>query len=76
MDETKIEVVKKVKKTEEKKVLVLRNTQGVEVDIKDYFYNGIVPPGFEGYCGRAVDREDLLAVFNKIFNPRIDVLAG
>lgn len=49
--------------------LVLINTSGEEVPQEDYFYNGVVPPGFVGTCGKAVDREDMLGVFNRVFKP-------
>ena len=56
------------------KNVVLRNTSGKEVPITDYFYQGIVPSGFEGTCGKPVDREDLLDVFNKVFKPSDNIL--
>lgn len=84
MEETK--KVKKVKgvesqtapeveapKTEVKKS-ILRNTAGKEVPEADYFFKGKVPAGFEGVCGKPVDREDLVGVFNKIFKPEDNFL--
>jgi hypothetical protein len=52
-----------------KNTIVLFNTYGKEVPQEDYFFNGVVAPGFEKICGKPVDREDLLAVFNKVFKP-------
>jgi hypothetical protein len=57
-----------------KKEIVIKNTSGKEVAVKDYFYKGVVPSGFEGTCGVPVDREDLLAVFNKVFKPEDNIL--
>lgn len=64
------------KTTEEKKEAksILRNTSGKEVKEKDYFFGGVVPAGFKGTCGKPVDREDLLAVFNKVFKPEDNIL--
>lgn len=53
---------------------ILRNVLGKEVPEEDYFYKGIVPPGFLGTCGSPVDREDLLTVFNKVFKPEDNIL--
>lgn len=58
----------------EKTKIVIKNTSGKAVPIADYFYKGIVSPGFEGTCGRPVDREDLLEVFNKVFRPEDNIL--
>ena len=33
-----------------------------------------MPPYFEEVCGRPVDREDMITVFNKIFNPKHGIL--
>lgn len=64
---------KKVK-TAKKVVVVLKNTSGEEVDSSDYFFGGVAPSGFEGTCGRPVDREDLITVFNKVFKPEDNIL--
>jgi GR25 family glycosyltransferase involved in LPS biosynthesis len=61
-----------VAKAEKKSIL--RNTLGKEVPESDYFYKGIVPSGFVGTCGKPVDREDLLEVFNKVFKPTDNIL--
>jgi hypothetical protein len=53
----------------EKAKSILKNTSGKEVSEDDYFFEGKVPSGFVGTCGKPVDREDLLDVFNKIFDP-------
>lgn len=62
-----------------KKILVsLKNTLGEEVDPMLYFYStkgkNTMPPFFEEVCGRPVDREDMLTVFHKIFNPKHGIL--
>jgi len=57
-----------------KNTIVLKNTSGKEVKIEDYFFGGIVPPGFEATCGKPVDREDLVGVFNKVFKPEDNIL--
>lgn len=53
---------------------ILKNTAGEEVPEKDYFFGNKVPAGFTGSCGKPVDREDLIAVFNKIFKPEDNIL--
>jgi len=47
----------------------IKNTFGKEVPEADYFFEGKIPSGFVGTCGKPVDREDLLEVFNKVFDP-------
>ena len=54
--------------------VALMNTSGKEVKKEDYFFEGVILPSFEKTCGRAVDREDLLEVFNKVFNPEDNIL--
>ena len=54
--------------------VTLYNTAGVEVPVVDYLFKGVTSPGFEGTCGKPVDREDLLGVFNKVFKPSDNVL--
>lgn len=61
------------KKVEVKKVS-LKNTSGKEVPADEYFYKGVFPSGFEGTCGKPVEREDLLDVFNKVFRPSDNIL--
>lgn len=61
-------VIKKVEK------IILKNTSGKEVDIEDYFFGGVVPPGFKKDCGVPVDREELLTVFNRVFKPEDNIL--
>ena len=64
-----------VKKTEVvRPSVILKNTNGKEVKIEDYFFNGVLSPGFSGTCGNPVDREDLLSVFNKVFKPEDNIL--
>ena len=63
-------------KVEQKKNnVVLKNPAGEVVDQKDYFYSSknedAAPNGFSLV---PVDREDLLAVFNKIFKPTFGLL--
>lgn len=82
-EETNRQIAEAEKKQKEeadknKKKNVLINTLGEKVDSKDYFYStkgkDTMPPYFEEVCGRPVDREDMLAVFNKIFNPKHGIL--
>lgn len=54
--------------------VVMKNTSGEEVEPKDYFFKGVVLPSFERTCGKPVDREDLLQVFNKVFKPEDNIL--
>lgn len=54
--------------------VILKNSQGEEVPIADYFYGGVLSSGFNITCGNPVDREDLLDVFNKVFNPKDNIL--
>ena len=61
-------------KIAENQKVTLLNVLGKEVALEDYFYKGIVPPGFKGTCGNPVDREDLLTVFNKVFKPEDNIL--
>jgi hypothetical protein len=51
------------------KTVILINTSGREVPQEDYFFKGTAPSGFIGTCGKPVDREDLLSVFDKVFKP-------
>ena len=70
---TKVEEKPKVTKNPGKKI-VLKNILGKEVPTVDYFYKGVIPSGFEGTCGNPVDREDLIEVFHKVFNPKDNIL--
>lgn len=68
-----------VQAVEEKKVKapkksILRNVLGKEVPEASYFFEGVVPAGFEKTCGKPVEREELLEVFNKVFSPKDDIL--
>lgn len=58
----------------EVKKIILKNSSGKEVPEENYFFGGKAPSGFEGTCGVAVDREDLLDVFNKVFKPEDNIL--
>jgi len=62
-----------VKPTKTEKV-VLKNTAGEDVKVGDYFFNGKPPVAFNQSCGLPVNREDLLDIFNKIFDPKYDFL--
>jgi hypothetical protein len=53
---------------------ILKNTLGKEVEEEDYFFGGEAPVWFNKVCGMPVDREDLLEVFNKAFNPKDNFL--
>jgi len=63
--ETKVKVDKKS---------ILKNALGKEVPEADYFFKGVIPPGFEGTCGNPVDREDLVEVFHKVFKEKDNIL--
>lgn len=80
-DEETLKEMKRIedekKKKEEEKAknkIVLKNTLGEEVSQKDYFYSkdgkNAAPGFFTEVCGKPVDREDMLVVFNKIFKPK------
>lgn len=58
---------------------ILKNTFGEEVPEGDYFYKatekgGVAPVSFTKMCGVPVDREDLVEIFNNIFNPKDNIL--
>lgn len=61
-----------------KSIVPLISTLGEEVDPMNYFYStkgkNTMPTFFEEVCGRPVDREDMLTVFHKIFNPKHGIL--
>jgi hypothetical protein len=62
------------KPSEIKSKIVLKNSVGKDVPEEDYFFGGKAPSGFVGTCGKPVDREDLLDVFNKVFRPEDNFL--
>ena len=68
------------KPVESKKVTILKNTSGKEVNEADYFYSekgigeGRAPAGFNATCGNPVDREELVSTFNKVFRPEDGIL--
>ena len=69
----------KTEKENKKKIkIILQNTLGEDVSQSDYFYSpdgkGSAPSFFHGVCGKPVDREELVAVFNKIFKPKDGIL--
>ena len=70
MEETKPEVVKKapVAVTKPVKKAILKNTIGKELNEKDYFFGGVAPATFNKVCGIPVDREDLIEVFDRVFD--------
>lgn len=69
-----VETIKKaVKKT------IIKNVEGKEVKESDYFYKatekgGVAPVSFTTMCGKPVEREDLLEVFNKVFKKDDNIL--
>ncbi len=72
---------RKKKELEDKKKkgkVVLKNTLGEEVPQSDYFFSesgkDTAPTFFTESYGTPVEREDLLAVFNKVFNPKDGML--
>ncbi len=68
-------IIEKVEsKVAKKKKIILKNTLGEEVSEKDYFFGGSAPAGFAQTCGEPVTREDLVAVFNKVFKPEDNIL--
>lgn len=76
------EVVKKpVAKivTNPKKKILLKNVLGEDVLEEDYFYSqegvkGKAPVSFNDVCGNPVEREDLLEVFNSVFDINDNIL--
>jgi hypothetical protein len=63
----------KVTKKKEKPI-VLKNVKGEDMDEADYFFGGKALPTFNDVCGMPVEREELIEVFNKIFNVKDDIL--
>lgn len=63
----------RVEKKKEKKI-VLKNVLGEEMKEEDYFFGGKALPTFNDVCGMPVEREELIEVFNKIFNVKDNVL--
>lgn len=72
--EEKPPVVPKEVKGKVKKKIVLKNTKGEDMKEEDYFFGGVALPFFNDVCGLPVEREELVEAFNKIFNPKDDVL--
>lgn len=59
--------------------IVLKTIDGKDVDALNYFYKPedqelAVPTFFNRVCGKPVDREDLIEIFNKIFKPEDEFL--
>ena len=72
--EEKAKAIEDAKVKENTEKVTLFNLLGKEVPKNDYFFKGIVPPGFEGTCGKAVDREDLITAFHKVFKEKDNIL--
>jgi hypothetical protein len=78
----KEELEEQAQKNLVKSSLVLKDVFGNDVDEKDYFMPGkttdgkvtYAPSYFNRACGYPVDREDLLEVFNKTFDPKKKIL--
>jgi len=66
--------VEKPKVVKDVKKIILKNTAGEVMKEEDYFFGGKAHSSFHGSCGMPVEREDLIAVFNKIFNPKDNIL--
>src|SRR5690606_6081808 len=54
--------------------IILKTLDGEDVLAENYFYKPedqelMVPTFFNKVCGKPVDREDLIEIFNKIFKP-------
>ena len=78
MEEVKEEKVKKEKVVKEKKNIVLKNTRGEEMKEQDYFFSkegkDTAHKDFNKICGMPVEREELVELFDKIFNPEDNFL--
>ncbi|MEI6732232.1 MAG: hypothetical protein WCK90_06165 [archaeon] len=74
MEDIKKEPVIVKKEKVIKKKQILKDSSGKEVPEANYFFGGEAPSGFEKDCGKPVDREDLLSVFNKVFKPEDNFL--
>ena len=65
-------------KVEEPKIIKeeipIMNVFGRKMEVNKYFYKGIVPSGFKGTCGNPVDRDDLIDIFHKVFDPKDNIL--
>ncbi len=79
----KKENLKNLNKAVKTAEIILKNTRGEDVDQKDYFYPGVIKdaqgkdtgeisyakPWFHLQCGMPVEDQDLLVVFDKMFDP-------
>lgn len=77
--ENEFEVPEVVAPAKKNKTLVLRNLSNKDVKPEDYFYaenngKGKIPVSFNDMCGLPVMREDLVEIFNEVFNPKDDIL--
>lgn len=62
-----------------RKKAILKNVEGKDMKEEDYFFKktekgGKAPDYFNKVCGLPVDREDLLEVFNKVFDKKDNIL--
>lgn len=65
--------------TKKAKKQILKNTVGEDLNPKDYFYategkKAETPATFNQICGLPVEREDLLDIFNQVFNVNDNIL--
>ena len=60
------------KKLEAKvKSVIIKNTQGKEMSVDDYFFKGVLPSGFEGTLWKSQLKEKIYWTFSiKVFNSR------
>jgi len=72
VDVSKVEIKTAAKPVKKEKPFILKDTSGEVVDSSEYFYNGKNPIGFSEFI--PVEREDLLEIFNKAFNPKMGFL--
>lgn len=73
------ETTKTTKAKSKEKPIILKNIFGKDMKEADYFYSedgesGKAPSYFNKTCGLPVDREDLVEVFNEVFDPEHNVL--
>ena len=82
-DRIKKEAEKKAAEDAKKTKIILKNVLGEDVSEDDYFFKskdkdgkivGGAPSYFNRICGFPVDREDLIEVFNRVFDPKYGFL--
>ena len=76
--EVKLPVAPVAPKTN-KKQPVLKNVEGKDMKLEDYFYaeegsKAVTPVSFNDVVGMPVTREDLIETFNNVFKPEDNVL--